>query len=139
MRNNELITVMWRSCPTGWHIRSLDNGGNYTVELLSEVPPFRHLTSGCLFPWDKERVIALTQQIIANTDGPRVQQPSDTGFVAFKVLAGQAPPAYFFCPSNTENPQARRFQELVAILDRYFSAFNSMIQSRAELYEADSV
>jgi hypothetical protein len=134
--SDELFTILWKPWPAGWHIRSLDASGHYLVELLSEYPAYHHLTSGCLFPWDKARIVELGKHILSFVDmATRPAPPSSyTGFFGLKKSTPEGNLTYFYSPNAEENAQLKSFLELVATLDPYFAPLNLMLRQRSELY-----
>ena len=105
----------------GWHVRSLDPSGHYVAELLSECPPYRHLTCGCLLPWDNLRVRELGKCMLLFGPDTLFRPPSYTGFFGVKTPDEEKPLAYYYSAGPTENPQTQHFLEMVAVLDPYFA------------------
>jgi len=136
MTDKQLFTVVWKQWPAGWHVRYLDKNGGYTAELLSEHPRFRHVTSGCLFPWDKARIIELGENLLSLMDETHLRPASYVGVFGLKPSPDSQHEgiSYYYNPSPAEDDKARLFLEVVAILDPYFSYLNFMVRCRKELH-----
>lgn len=139
--NNVTISVLWKSFPYGWSIRSLDMDGNFQSELLLTSPPFRCLQSGLISEEHVHEIAVLAQKTIDLCKIETACTPA--GNIGYLMISHaddsdqqSEPVVYYYFPREDARASTRYYIQIVYIIDSYLRNHIQRIASQSDIWDS---